>query len=86
MFQLLRAYRLTSLHECGDDLSPFLVGKTDDGDLSNRGMKGKAAFDLNRRDVLAARYNHVVDTTRYKQVAVAVDKAGIARKVPALAQ
>ena len=49
-------------------------------------MQREAAFDLDRRDVLAAGDDHVVDPAGDEEIAVGVDIAGIAGEVPAVAQ
>ncbi len=48
-------------------------------------MQRQAAFDLDRRDVLAAGDDHVVDAAGDEQVAVGVDVAGVAGEIPAVA-
>ena len=75
-----------ALDERGDDLAPFLVGEADDGDLEHGRVQRQAAFDLDRRDVLAAGDDHVVDAPGDEQIAVAIDEAGVAGEIPALAQ
>ena len=49
-------------------------------------MQRQAALDLDRRDVLAAGDDHVVDPAGDEQVAVGIDIAGVAGEVPAVAQ
>ena len=68
------------------DLAPALVGETDHRHFRDRGMQREAAFDLDRRHVLAAGDDHVVDPAGDEQIAVGVDIAGIAGEVPAVAQ
>src|ERR1700722_12511556 len=48
LIELGFADRGLALDKGGDDLAPFLVGKTDDSDLQHSGMQRKAAFDLDR--------------------------------------
>jgi hypothetical protein len=78
--------RRASLHEGRNDLAPLFIGKTDDGHLGNRRMQGKIALDLDRRDILAAGDDHVVDAARHEQVAVLVEVTRVAGEIPALAQ
>jgi len=78
--------RCVSLHECRDDLAPLFVRKTDDGHFGYRWVEGKAALDLDRRNILAAGDDHVVDAARHEQVAVVVDVTRVTGEVPALAQ
>ena len=78
--------RAAALDEGGDDLAPALVGKADHRHFGHGGMQRQAALDLDRRDVLAAGDDHVVDTAGDEQVAVRVEVAGVAGEVPALAQ
>src|ERR1700680_3991970 len=61
-----------ALDERGDDLSPSLVGETDDRDLRHQGMQRQTAFDLHRRYVLAASDDHVVGPAGDEQVAILV--------------
>ena len=61
-------------------------GEADDRDLRHGRMQRQAAFDLDRRDILAAGDDHVVDPAGDEQVAVGIDIAGVAGEVPALAQ
>ena len=49
-------------------------------------MQRQAAFDLDRRDVLAAGDDHVVDAAGDEQIAVGVEISGVAGEVPAVAQ
>src|SRR5580698_6662916 len=85
-FELLLGNGATAPDESGDDLAPFLVGEPDDGNLEHARMQRKAAFDLHRRNVLAAGDDHVVDPAGDEQVAIAIDEAGVAGKIPAIAQ
>ena len=78
--------RRASLDEGGYDLAPALVGQADHRDLRHRLVQRQAAFDLDRRDVLAAGDDHVVDPPGDEQVAVAVEVAGVAGEIPALPQ
>ena len=55
------------------------------GDFGHRGVQRQAAFDLHRRDVLAAGDDHVVDPAGDEQIAVGVDQSGVAGKIPAAA-
>ncbi len=86
LFEFLLGHRPLALDKGGDDLAPPLIGKTDDGDLEHRRMKRKTAFDLDRRDILAAGNDHVVDAAGHEQIAIAVDEAGIAGEIPAIPQ
>ena len=78
--------RRAALDEGGDDPAPALVGQPDDRDLRHRLVQRQAAFDLDRRDILATGDDHVVDAAGDEQVAVGVEIAGVAGEVPALAQ
>ena len=49
-------------------------------------MQGQHALDIDRRDVLAAADDHVVDAAGDEEIAVAIDIAGVAGEVPAVAQ
>src|ERR1700735_29946 len=86
LIELGFADRGLSLDKGGDDLAPLLVGKTDDGDLQHSGMQRKAAFNLDRRDIFTPGDDHVVDAAGDEEIAIAINKAGIAGKVPSLAQ
>ena len=86
LLQLALGNVAIALDEGGDDFAPFFVGDTDHGDLIDIRMQRQAALDLDRRDVLAAGDDHVVDAAGDEQVAVGIDVAGVAGKVPALAQ
>src|SRR5690606_2145677 len=50
--------------------------------FSDAGAQRQATLDLDRRYVLAAGDNHVIDTSRDEQVAVGVDITAVAREVP----
>jgi hypothetical protein len=78
--------RRAALDEGGDDLAPAFVGEANHGDLGHRLVQRQAAFDLHRRDVLAAGDDHVVDAAGDEQVAIGVEVAGVAGEVPALTQ
>ncbi len=69
----------------GDVLAEPLVGGADHRDLAHAGVRREDVLDLERMDVLAARDDHVVDPPVDPQVAVGVEVAGIARRVPAVA-
>ena len=60
--------------------------RPDHRDLRHRLVQRQAAFDLDRRDVLAAGDDHVVDPAGDEQIAVLVEIAGVAGEVPAVAQ
>src|SRR5262249_34335444 len=75
-----------TLDEGGNDLAPALVRDPDHGHLGDCGMQRQAAFDLDRRDVLAAADDHVVDAAGDEEIAITVEIAGIAGEIPALAQ
>ena len=49
-------------------------------------MQRQAAFDLDRRDILPAADDHVVDAAGDEEITVAVEIPGIACEVPAVAQ
>ena len=67
-------------------LPQLLVGEADHRDLEHGRVQRQAALDLDRRDVLAAGDDHVVDAAGDEQIAVWIDKAGVAGEVPAVAQ
>src|ERR1700740_1018782 len=78
LFEVLFADRPPALDERRDDLAPFLVGEGDDGHFMSGRVERKRALDLDRRDVLATGNDHVVDAAGDEQIAIAVDKTGIA--------
>ena len=78
--------RPPALHKGRDDLAPFLVGDTDHGDLEHGRVQRKAAFDLDRRDVLAPGSDHVVYPAGNKQIPITVDETAVAGEIPALPQ
>src|SRR5262249_26229934 len=84
--ELVRLDRAAALDESNQDLAPALVRKPDHGYLQNGGMQRQAAFDLDRRDILPAADDHVVDATGDEEVAVAVAIPGVAAERPAVAQ
>ena len=49
-------------------------------------MQRQAAFDLDRRDVLAAGDDHVIDPPRDEQVALGIEIPGVPGEIPAVAQ
>src|SRR5262245_6194185 len=57
--ELVRLDRAAALDEGGDDLAPALVREPDHGHLRYGGVQRQAAFDLHRRDILAAADDHV---------------------------
>ena len=67
-------------------LAPLLVRHADDGRFLHRGMAQQHAFDLDRRDVLAAADDHVLDAVADLDVAVGVHDGRIARMEPAAAR
>src|SRR4051794_8199810 len=75
-----------ALDEGRDDLAPALVRKADHRDLRYGRVQRKAALDLHRRHVLAARDDHVVDPAGDKQGAIGVEVAAVAGEVPAVTQ
>ncbi len=56
-----------------------------DGDFGHCRVQRQQALNLDRRDVLAAGDDHIVDSPGDEQIAVGVDQAGIASKIPAAA-
>src|SRR5262249_58336310 len=67
-------------------LPPAFVCHPPHRHFRDRGMQRQAAFDLHRRDVLAAADDHVVDAAGDEEIAVAVEISGVAGEIPALAQ
>ena len=75
-----------ALDEGDDDLAPALVRQAGHGHFDDGRVQRQAALDLDRRDVLAAGDDHVVDAAGDEEVAVGVEIAGVAGEVPAVAQ
>src|SRR6516165_4237418 len=86
LIELLGLDHAATLDEGGNDLAPALVRDPDHGHLGDCGMQRQAAFDLDRRDVLAAADDHVVDAAGDEEIAITVEIAGIAGEIPALSQ
>src|SRR5262249_22138436 len=86
LIELLGLDHAATLDEGGNDLAPALVRDPDHGHLGDCGMQRQATFDLDRRDVLAAADDHVVDAAGDEEIAITVQIAGIAGEIPALAQ
>src|SRR5262249_6083377 len=86
LIELLGLDHATTLDEGGNDLAPTLVRDSDHGHLGDCGTKRQPACDLDRRDVLAAADDHVVDAAGDEEIAIIVEIAGIAGEIPALAQ
>src|SRR5215471_13466670 len=86
LIELLGLDHAAALDEGGNDLAPALVRDPDHGHLGDRGMQRQAAFDLDRRDVLAAADDHVVDAAGDEEIAVDVEISGVAGEIPAAAQ
>ena len=82
--ELVGLDRGAALDEGGDDLAPALVRQADHRDLGHARVQRQAGFDLDRRNVLAAGDDHVVDAAGDEDVAVGVDEAGVAGEIPAL--
>src|SRR5262249_15669154 len=78
--------RGAALDEGGNDLAPALFGQSDQGDFRGGDMQRWAGLNFDRRYVFAAGDDHIVDSAGDEDVAVAVDKAGVAGEVPALAE
>ena len=57
----------------------------DDGGLLHRGMAQQRRLDLDRRDVLAAADDHVLEPVADLDVAVGMDDRGVAGVEPAVA-
>src|ERR1700730_3953467 len=66
------------------DLAEDAIGNADDCYLSDAGILGQHALDLGGIDVVAAADVHVTLAADQRQVAVLVEKAGVARGEPAL--
>ena len=49
-------------------------------------MQRQAAFDLDRRDILPATDDHVVDAAGDEEIAVSVEISGVAGEIPAATQ
>src|SRR5215475_831177 len=86
LIELLGLDHATPLDEGGNDLAPALVRNPDHGHLGDCGMQRQAALDLDRRDILPAADDHVVDAAGDEEIAITVDVAGIAGEIPAAAQ
>src|SRR5580704_19344258 len=86
LLEVLLGDRPLALHKGRDNLAPLLVGNTDHGDFEYGLVQRKAAFDLDRRDVLAPGNDHVVYPAGDEQIAVTVDETGVAGEIPAFAQ
>src|SRR4029450_8945908 len=86
LIELLGLDHAAALDEGGNALAPALVRDPDHGHLGDCGMQRQAAFDLDRRDVLAAADDHVVDAAGDEEIAISVEIAGIAGEIPALAK
>src|SRR5262245_60241912 len=86
LIELLGLDHAATLDEGGNDFAPALVRDPDHGHLGDCGMQRQAAFDLDRRDVLAAADDHVVDAAGDEDIAITVEVAGIAGEIPAVAQ
>src|SRR5207302_9437137 len=63
-----------------------VVGKADDRDLTDARMSRERGLYLAGRDGLAAGTDHVARPTHDRQVALVVERAEVARVVPAVAQ
>jgi hypothetical protein len=74
------------LHEGDDLLAPAFVLQTGHGHLVDGRVQRQHGLDVDRRDVLAAADDHVVDAAGDEQVAFGVDVAGVAGEVPAAVQ
>ena len=68
-----------------DALAPAIVGDADHRHLAHARMTREHVLDLEWVDVLAARDDHVVEPPVDPQVAVAVEMAGVAGVIPAVA-
>src|SRR6516162_3381039 len=86
LIELLGLDHATTFDERGNDLAPALVRNPDHGHVGDCGMQRQAALDLDRRDILPAADDHVVDAAGDEEIAIAVDVAGIAGEIPAAAQ
>src|SRR5262249_37236043 len=86
LIELVGLHQAATLDEGGNDLAPALVRDPDHGHLGDRGMQRQAAFDLDRRDVLAAADDHVVDAAGDEEIASIVEITRIAGEIPAVAQ
>ena len=65
--------------------APAFVRHADDGGLLHRGMPQQHALDFDRRDVLAAADDHVLEPIADLDVAVGMDDGGVAAVEPAAA-
>src|SRR5205085_9488300 len=73
-------------HHVGERrLPPLLMREPDDRGLLHRGMAQKHALDLDRRDVLAAADDHVLDAVAYLHVAVGMKHCSVAGVKPSVA-
>src|SRR4051812_28181702 len=86
LVEMLVLDRGAALDEGRDDLAPALVGQADHRNLRYRGVQRQAAFDLHRRNILAAGDDHVVDPAGDEQIAVGVEHSGVAGEIPAVPQ
>src|SRR5262245_14899260 len=74
-------------HDIGhDDLAPFAVGSSDDGDLAHPRVPEQHLLDLARIDVGAAGDDDVLGAVLERQIAVGVEGAEVAGVQPAIAQ
>jgi hypothetical protein len=72
--QRLGRHRRAGLDEGHDLLAPAGVGQAGHGHLVDGRVQRQHRLDVDRRDVLAAADDHVVDTAGDEQVAVSVDR------------
>jgi hypothetical protein len=86
LVELRRVDAADRADESSHDLAQALVRQADHGHLRDGGVEREAALDLDRRDVLAAGDDHVVDPAGDEEIALGIEIAGIAGEVPAAAQ
>src|SRR5262249_60859578 len=86
LIELLRFDRAATPDEGANDLAPALVRNPDHGHFGDCRVQRQTAFDLDRRDVLAAADDHVVDAAGDEEIAVGVEISGVAGEIPPAAQ
>src|ERR1700737_2589822 len=83
--EFLRLDLGAALDERTYDLAPAFVRQPGHGDFGYCRMQRQTPFDFDRRNILAAGYDHVVDPASDEEIAILVDHAGVPGEVPAAA-
>ena len=65
--------------------SPLVVTQADDGSVDDRRMADSNVFQLDRADLFAPRFDHILGTIRDLEITVLIERTHVTRRQPSIA-